>query len=95
MNTEPGPVVFCPDTAVHLLRQEFCDGKAKTCGVSGIFNRIKTVKEFSDLYFIQARCSIGEYDLAVILHGDGKIAVAVFQGIVQYIAEYPGEGDFI
>lgn len=37
------------------------------------------------------RC-VGENDLSVILERDFQITAAVFQGIVQDIAEYPAEG---
>lgn len=83
---------LCGYTSAHLFHQRFGNSQPQPIGIPGGFHGEETIKQLSNLNLIQSGSGVGKYNLTIITEGDFQITVAVFQGVVQDIAEYPAEG---
>ena len=81
----------CGYTSAHLFHQRLGNCQSQPVGISGCFHGEETIKQLSNLNLIQSGSGVGKNNLPIITEGDFQITVAVFQSIVQNVAEHPGQ----
>ena len=77
------------DPPAHLLRKLSGDGQAEPGGFCSRLHGVEAVKKAHHLKLAKASGTVGKSDFPVCGERDGKVSLAVFYGVVNYVIENP------
>lgn len=79
--------VLCANGAAHAFRQELGDGQTQASGAAAGLDGVEAIKEPPGCDGGEACRCIGKGNGSLLVHIDGKVLTAVFEGVSQNVAE--------